>query len=246
LLLAGLTRLEDLSMSAPVPLLFMPGLLCDPALWRHQVETLGDLAEMTVTDMTQDDTIDGMAHRALAAAPERFALCGLSMGGYAAQAVMRLAPERVMRLALLDTAPGADTPERTAGRRELMARAEGGDLEGVIDHHMASFIAADRQGDEGLKSVIRQSARNVGAEAYLRQQNAIIDRPDNRGNLGDISCPTLVLCGRDDVLTPLSLHEEMASAIPGAKLVVVENCGHLSPLERPEAVSAVLRYWLQG
>ena len=159
---------------------------------------------------------------------------------------MRIAPERVTRLALLDTAPGPDTPERSAGRRELMAQAAGGDLDGVIDHHMVNFIAEDRQDDTELKAVIRASAHNVGAEAYQRQQTAIINRPDNRPDLGAIDCPTLVLCGRQDSLTPLAAHEEMASVIPDAKLVVVENCGHLSPLEQPEAVSAVLRYWLQG
>tara|TARA_R110000868_G_scaffold117765_1_gene312849 strand:+ start:114 stop:815 length:702 start_codon:yes stop_codon:yes gene_type:complete len=231
-------------MPARPPLLFMPGLLCDAALWGHQLTTLRDVAEMTVADMTRDDSIDAMARRALDAAPDRFALCGLSMGGYAAQAILRLAPERVTRLALLDTASGPDTPERTAGRRDLMARAAAGDLEGVIDHHMIGFIAANRQDDADLTTVVRASARNVGAAAYQRQQTAIINRPDNRPNLGWIACPTLVLCGRLDVMTPPQVHEEMASAIPGAKLVVVENCGHLSPLERPEAVSAVLRYWL--
>ena len=231
-------------MSDRTPLLFMPGLLCDTALWGHQLATLTDVAEMTVADMTQDDSIDAMARRALGAAPDRFALCGLSMGGYAAQAVMRLAPERVIRLALLDTAPGPDTPERTAGRRELMAQAAAGDLASVIDHHMTAFIADDHQNDAELTATIRACLRTAAAVLYRRQQTAIINRPDNRPNLAAIACPTLVLCGRLDVMTPPAVHEEMASAIPGAKLVVVENCGHLSPLERPEAVSAVLRYWL--
>ncbi|HBT41148.1 MAG TPA: alpha/beta hydrolase, partial [Rhodospirillaceae bacterium] len=163
-------------MSDRTPLLFMPGLLCDTALWGHQLATLTDVAEMTVADMTQDDSIDAMARRALGAAPDRFALCGLSMGGYAAQAVMRLAPERVIRLALLDTAPGPDTPERTVGRRDLMARAAAGDLDGVIDHHMTGFIAENRQDDGELTAIVRDSARNVGPEAYRRQQTAIINR----------------------------------------------------------------------
>lgn len=231
-------------MTAKIPLLLMPGLLCDAALWRHQTETLADIADMTVTDMTQDDSLEGMARRALAAAPDRFALAGLSMGGYAAQAVMRLAPERVTRLALLDTAARADDEARKVLRRALVARAAAGDLDGVIDHHLPAFIAADRLGDKALTDVVRASARAVGAAAYGRQQQAIIDRPDNRPNLGAIRCPTLVLCGRQDALTPVEVHEEMASLIPGAKLAVVENCGHLSPLERPEAVSAALRDWL--
>lgn len=231
-------------MAPKTPLLLMPGLLCDAALWRHQTQTLADIADMTVTDMTRDDSLEGMARRALAAAPDRFALAGLSMGGYAAQAVMRLAPERVTRLALLDTTARADDAARKALRRTLAARAAMGDLDGVIDHHLPAFIAADRQGDAALTDVVRASAHAVGAAAYGRQQQAIMDRPDNRPNLGAIRCPTLVLCGRQDALTPVEAHEEMASLIPGAKLVVVENCGHLAPLERPEAVSAALRDWL--
>ena len=120
------------------------------------------------------------------------------------------------------------------------------DLAGVIDHHMTAFIADDHQNDAELTATIRASAMNVGAAAYQRQQEAIIARADSRPGLGAISCPTLVLCGRQDVLTPVAVHEEMASAIPDAKLVIVENSGHLAPLEQPEAVTAVLRYWLQG
>jgi len=231
-------------MKRKIPLLLMPGLLCDAALWRHQTESLEDVAAMTVADMTRDDSLDGMARRALATAPDRFALAGLSMGGYAAMALMRLAPERVSHLALLDTSARPDAIERKTVRRDLMTQARAGDLEGVIEHHLPSFVAADRLGDRALTSTVRASAHAVGAAAYQRQQQAIMDRPDSRPSLQAIACPTLVLCGRQDALTPVEVHEEMASLIPGAKLIVVENCGHLAPLERPEAVSAVLRYWL--
>ncbi len=234
-------------MAQKTPLLMLPGLLCDAALWRHQLDSLGDVAEMTVADMTQDDSLEGMARCALENAPERFALAGLSMGGYTAQAIMRLAPERVIRLALLDTSARADPPERSIVRREMVARAEDGAFEAVIDEHVAMYLPPARvAGDPALCEVVRQSARNVGVASYARQQTALIGRPDNRPNLPDISCPTLVLCGRLDQTTPVEHHQEMAAAIPAAKLVVVENCAHLTPLEMPEAVSAVLRYWLAG
>lgn len=228
-----------------VPLLLMPGLLCDAALWRHQLDTLADIAEITVADMTQDDTIEGMAERALAIMPDRFALAGLSMGGYTAQAVMRSAPERVMKLALLDTSARSDVPERSDQRRAWVADAKAGAFEEVVERHLPLYLPEHRRtNDPDLVNRVRQSAYGVGVDAYARQQNALIHRPDNRLNLPNIDCPTLVLCGRLDQTTTVEMHEEMAAAMPNSKFVIVENCGHLAPMDMPEAVSAVLRYWL--
>jgi len=228
-----------------VPLLLLPGLLCDAELWRHQLETLDDIADITVGDMTQDDDLEAMARRAVDTMPEHFAVAGLSMGGYTAQAVMRLMPERVTRLALLDTSARSDPPDRSEQRLKWVNEARGGAFQDVIDRHVHLYLPPHRiEHDTALVNKVRASAQNVGVEAYARQQNALIHRPDNRPNLGDIKCPTLVLCGRLDQTTTPEMHVEMASAIPDAKLVVVENCAHLSPLEMPEAVSAVLRYWL--
>ncbi len=230
----------------PIPLILLPGLLCDEALWVHQTETLADIADITVADMTQDDTIEGMAERVLAGAPETFALAGLSMGGYAALEIMRRTPDRVERLALLDTSANADTPDRKKQRQGFIAQLSLGPFRGVTGKLMPFLIHQDRLNDDALVAVIQSSAQNVGPDAFTRQQRAIMSRPDGHKDLNKIACPTLVLCGRQDALTPLAQHEEMAAAIPSAALVVIEDCGHLSPLERPRAVSAVMRYWLTG
>lgn len=231
-------------MTAKTPLILLPGMLCDEALWAHQSDTLLDIADITVADMTRDDSLAGMAKRVLASAPESFALAGLSMGGYAAQEIMRRAPERVERLALLDTSARPDSPEKTEQRKGFIEQAERGDFRGVMSRFVPMMVHEDRHTDDGVMTVVQSSAENVGPEAYIRQQKAIMTRPDGRQDLKKITCPALVLCGRQDGLTPLAMHEEMAAAIPGASLVVIEDCGHLSPLERPRAVSAVMRYWL--
>ena len=230
--------------TSPTSLILLPGLLCDEALWAHQTETLADIADITVADMTQDDTIQGMAERVLTGAPETFALAGLSMGGYAAQEIMRQAPERVERLALLDTSAKADTPDRKKQRQGFIAQLGLGGFQGVTGKLLPYLIHKDRLDDDALVAVIKASAQNVGPEAFTRQQHAILSRPDGRKDLKKIACPTLVLCGREDALTPLAQHEEMAAAIPNAWLVVIEDCGHLAPLERPDAVNAAMCAWL--
>jgi pimeloyl-ACP methyl ester carboxylesterase len=235
-------------MSERPTLILLPGLLCDAQLWAPQVAGLADIADCRVADMTRDDSIAGMAARVLKDAPERFSLAGLSMGGYAAFEVMRQAPGRVERLALLDTSAKPDTPERTEGRRQLVARATAGEAEfaAVVEGHLKTFVHPDRLSDDALMATIRASAMNVGAEAYARQQGAIIGRADQVPHLGAIPCPTLVLVGREDALTPVAEHELIAGGIPGAELRIIEDCGHLTTLERPDAVNAALRVWLEG
>lgn len=226
-------------------LVLLPGLLCDGRLWRHQVECLGDVTRVVVADLTVGGSVSGMARAVLGAVPAgRFALAGLSMGGYVALEVMRVAPGRVSRLALLDTSARADTPEQTAARRALVSVAQDGQFDEVPRGLFPGIVHPDRIGDEGLASTVFDMAEAVGAAAFVRQEEAIIDRPDSRGDLGSIGCPTLVLCGREDALTPVHLHEEMAAHIPDSRLHVVEACGHLSALERPKEVTAALREWL--
>ncbi|HXM84859.1 MAG TPA: alpha/beta fold hydrolase [Stellaceae bacterium] len=225
-------------------LVLLPGLLCDRELWRRQIESLGDVASPWVADLTLDDSMAAMARRVLAAAPPDFALAGLSMGGYCALEIMRQAPARVTRLALLDTGARADSPEQTARRRGLIELAEKGDFKGVTPRLLPLFLHPDRLKDAELTGRVTAMAHRVGKEAFLRQQKAIMGRIDSRPYLARIACPTLLLCGRQDQLTPPALHEEMAALIPGALLEVIEDCGHLSTMERPDAVDAALRIWL--
>lgn len=225
-------------------LVLLPGLLCDDRLWKPQVEALSDIADILIADMTRDETMSGMAVRELADAPESFALAGLSMGGYAAFEIMRSAPERVSRLALLDTGARADTPEQTTRRKDLIGLAERGEFKAVSPRLLPLFVHEDRLSDAPLIEDIAEMANGVGKDAFLRQQKAIMARPDSRPGLAAIGCPTLVLCGRQDVLTPPELSEEIAGMIPGADLVLIDDCGHLATMERPDAVNAALRAWM--
>ncbi len=225
-------------------LFLLPGLLCDAALWRPQVEALADVADIAAADFTSQDNVADMARSVLDAAPERFALAGLSMGGYVAHEIMRQAPERVDRLALLDPSAREDTDEQRARRRGLIELAQKGQFKGITPRLLPLFLHADRLDDTPLVETVTGMAQRVGKDAFLRQQKAILGRPDSRAQLSGYRCSTLVLCGRQDALTPLEVSEEMAEAIPGADLVVIEECGHLATLEKPEPVNAALRAWL--
>lgn len=227
------------------PLVLIPGLLCDALLWAPQVAGLADVADAWVAAPTQHDDIDAMARAALAACPfERFALAGLSMGGYVAMAMWRQAPQRVQRLALLDTNALADTPEASANRRALVARSRAEGLGAVADALLPRLVWPQAPRHAMLHALVRTMAHDVGLEAFARQQAAIIGRPDARAALRGVACPTLVACGAQDVLTPPALHEEIAGLVPGAQLEIFPDCGHLSTLEQPERVNQALRGWL--
>ena len=225
-------------------LILLPGLLCDHALFAPQVAALADIAEPVVADLSRDDSLRVMAARVLAEAPPRFALAGLSMGGYLAQEIMRQAPERVLRLALLDTSARADTPERVRQRRDVITLAQRGDFKAITPRMLPVYLHPDHLSDERLTGIVLAMAERIGRDAYLRQVAAIMTRPDGRADLPRIAVPTLVLCGREDEATPLGLHEEITALIPRARLAVIERCGHLSTIEQPDAVNAELRRWL--
>ncbi|MDB5370903.1 MAG: Hydrolase, alpha/beta domain protein [Roseomonas sp.] len=230
-------------MTTPHPLLLLPGLLCDETLWRDQIAALADAARCQVADLTLDAGLDGMALRALANAPPRFALAGLSMGGYVALEIMRRAPERVTHLALFDTSARPDTEEQARRRRGLMALTRSGQFKGVTPRLLPSLLHPAHL-DGPLGRAVRDMAERVGREAFLRQQQAILQRPDSRPLLPGIAVPTLVAVGEQDILTPPELAEEMAAAIPGARLARIPQAGHLPSMEQPEAVNALLRAWL--
>jgi len=239
-----MTTTAESAETGRVPLLLLPGLLCDRALWECQTRHLADIAESHVADLTGHDGVAALAESALAAAPPRFALAGLSMGGYVAMEILRRAPERVLKLALIDTTARPDSPEQLSRRRGLIELARSGRFRGVTPRLLPLLIHPDRQSDPDLTTTIMSMAQRVGQEAFVRQQTAIMGRPDSRPGLAAIACPTLVLGGREDALTGPPLLAEIAAAIPGARHVIIEDCGHLPPLERPHAVSALLREWL--
>lgn len=227
-------------MTETVPSVFVPGLLATPRMYSEQMAALWSFGPVMVADHTRDDTVAAIARRILAAAPSRFVLIGLSMGGYISLEILRQAPERIAKLALLDTSARADTPEQSAFRRDLIARARSAGMRGITDSMIPNLVAPQRVGDENLRQVVHMMAEEVGAEAFERQENAIMSRPDSRPSLAAIRCPTLVLVGEQDALTPPDRAREIAAGIAGSKLVTVPACGHLSTLECPTDVSRAL------
>jgi len=227
-------------MTASLTTILIPGLLCSPRLYAEQIPELWKLGPVSIADTTRDVDMNGMAHRVLDAAPTRFALVGLSMGGYVALEILRQAPERISHLALLDTSARADGPEQAEGRKALVALAKDRGLSAVMDLLSPRLVDQRHHGDENLRRLLHVMANEVGVEAFERQQTAIMNRCDSRPSLSAIRCPTLVAVGDGDVLTPPELSEEMAGAIVGAKLVVIAGAGHASTLEQPAAVNRAL------
>ena len=233
------------SAAASLPVVLIPGLNCSARLYGEQIPALWQFGSVAVADHRRDDSMAAMARRILADAPPRFALAGLSMGGYLAFEIVRQAANRVARLALLDTGAGAEVPERTAQRKPLIALAQQGRFAAITEDQYPLLVHRSRHGDTALKAAVRAMNEETGPEAYCRQQHAIIGRADSRPGLAAIACPTLVLVGDEDQLTPPALAHEMAAGIPGARLVVVPECGHLSTLERPQAVTQALLEWMR-
>jgi pimeloyl-ACP methyl ester carboxylesterase len=229
-----------------LPVVMIPGLLLSARLYAEQIPALWSTGPVMVANHARDDTMAGIAARILASAPPRFALVGLSMGGYISFELLRQAPQRIVRLALLDTAARPDTPEASAARRTQVELASSGRFEEVIDALYPKLVHASRIADGTLRELNRLMGREVGVAGYCKQQAAIIARPDSRPLLASIRCPTLVLVGEADQLTPPDRAHEMASGIAGARLVTVPRCGHLSTLEEPAAVNQALLGLLQG
>ena len=229
---------------SPTTLLLLPGLGCDAGLWAAQIRDLADVVECQVGDTLSDDSLPAMARRVLDAAPARFALAGLSMGGYLAFEILRQEPERVERLALLDTSARPDTPEAIAQRHAAIAAVAQHPYRALAEASLPRLIAPDASA-EVREAVIEMSLR-VGPEVYAAQQRAIMDRPDSRPLLAGIAVPTLVLVGEKDVLTPPEIAKEIAAGISGAKMHEIAGSGHLSTMEYPDAVNAALHRWLKA
>jgi pimeloyl-ACP methyl ester carboxylesterase len=231
-------------MVTSLPIIFVPGLNCSPRLYAEQIPALWQSGPVIIADHRGDETMSGIARRILADAPPHFALAGLSMGGYVALAIMREAPDRVDRLALLDTGARADTPEQSERRKLQIEMALSGRFAEIADLQWPFLVHKDRQNDEALRRIVRLMAEETGPEAFVRQQRAIMTRPDSRSTLAAIRCPTLVLVGEGDQLTPPDLAKEIHGLVAGSRLVVVPDCGHLSAIERPAAVTQALVEWM--
>ena len=231
------------------PLLLVPGLLCSPRLYGPQIAALSDVAQVVVPDWRKAplsifDNWDKTARWVLSQMPERdFALAGLSLGGMIAVEIMQIAAERVTRLALLDTGMRSQNATEQAVRRARIRLANEGHFELVLGLQMSRFLPAYRLTDKALVDEVMAMCTETGVEIYKRQEELAAVRADRRPDLPKIKCPTIVVCGRDDAATPLAFSEEIA-AIKGSELIVIEQCGHLVTMEKPEETNAILRKWL--
>jgi pimeloyl-ACP methyl ester carboxylesterase len=226
-------------------LLLLPGLLEDADAFTHQIEAMRDEVNFVVADLTRAESISDLAKQALKQAPAgSVSLAGHSMGGYVALEVMRQAPERVQRLALLNTHARPDSLESTQNRRRLMALAEK-DFPAVIEALLPKLMTEEHLTDPDMTGTISEMALAVGKDAFVRQERAIIGRIDSRPHLPRIKCRTLVIASRKDALMPVSLLEELSRSISRSTLAIVEDSGHMASIERPGEVTQLLRAWME-
>jgi pimeloyl-ACP methyl ester carboxylesterase len=223
------------------PTVFITGQLLTNAVWEPMLATWG---EFTLADHRSDDTIGGMAERLLASAPARFDLVAHAMGGFVAFEVMRRAPERVNRLALLSTLASADGPAQTARRQGYIDLVESGRFDQVIEERVPILFPPAHREDERLLGIARTMASETGAETFMRQQRAIMARIDSRPSLTAIAAPTLLIWGDADGITTRVQQDEMLGAIPNSRLAVVPGAGHLTTVEQPERVGQLLKDFL--
>ena len=225
-------------------LLCIPGLGCDHDSWADAIDLLGEIAECHVADISRADSIGAMAETVLTHAPPRFALAGHSLGGYVSFEILRRAPGRVKKLALIGTSAQPDTPAVSKRRRRMIETAEAGDFEALVEGLVPSVIARHRVDNPKMVERLKAMMLRLGPATFCRQQHAIIDRPDSRPDLSRIAIPTVVVVGDEDALMSEEAQSEMADGISGARRVTLERCGHTTPLEEPERVATVLRDWL--
>ena len=233
-------------MDNTMPILLVPGLAGSPRIYGLVAPAMWRFGPVTAANHIRDGNMGAIARRILAEAPPRFALAGHSMGGYIAFEMMRQAPDRIIKLALINTQARPDTPETTGRRRDQIARTQAGEYDAVLDDLFPGFVHPSRREDVSLHRLVHDMGDDIGADAFVRQQIAIIGRSDSRPTLALIRCPTLVLTGDEDNTIPNSLSKEMADGIPGAKLVILPQCGHLPQVEQPQATADALVEWLRN
>ena len=219
--------------------------LTDERLYAAQVAALEADYECSVYAFRDHDSLGAMAEELLAKMPARFTLIGLSLGGYLAFEIIRRQLQRLERLVLMDTTAGADHPARRAGRVADMAKVREGGIEALIPELPARWMHPAHAQRADLTSLMSAMARSIGARGQLNQQTAMLARPDSHADLERVRVPTLLVCGREDPVTPVRDHEAMAARVQGAPLEIIENCGHLSTIEQPEIVNRILRNWLR-
>jgi pimeloyl-ACP methyl ester carboxylesterase len=229
-----------------LPILLIPGLNCTSEVWAAQTPALWSRGPVTIANHTIGANVREIAANILAVAPPNFALGGISMGGYIAFEVWRQAPQRVRGLALVDTSARPDTPDSTERRRAAMALAGQGKFAQVIATTFPLAVHPDNADNTVLKALHTRMGLAIGVETYLRQQEAIIGRPDSRPDFSAINVPTLVVVGDKDAITPPEVASEMADGIGGARLITIPNAGHMALAEQPEAVNAALLGWLDS
>ena len=232
-------------MDNTMPILLVPGLGGSPRIYAPVVPALWRFGPVTVANHIRDDNMALIARRILAEAPPRFTLVGHSMGGYIAFEIMRQAPQRVAKLALLNTQARPDAPEAIERRRGMITRIRAGGFHGGIEAMIPGFLHPSRRDDAELRKLVYEMADDVGPDAFVRQLTAVMGRADSRPTLATIRCPTLVLTGDEDNTISNTLSIEMADGIPGAKLTIIPQCGHLSQIEQPQAVAEALAEWLR-
>jgi pimeloyl-ACP methyl ester carboxylesterase len=231
-------------------LVLLPGLLCDRAVWHHQLEALSDVADCTPIEWGDEDSLVEMARTALRQAPDRFCLAGHSMGGRVALEIFRLAPRRVARIALFDTGylprpKNAAGEEEERGRLALLAVARSEGMHAMAAQWLPPMIHPARRTDRALVDTIIEMMTHKTPDIFAAQIRALLGRLDATEVLKQIGCPALLLTGREDDWSPPARHAEMAAMIPGSTLVVIPECGHMSTMERPSEVTAAMRVWLE-
>lgn len=226
------------------PVVMASGQLLTSEAWGPQVAALSVDYDLRLSDHTRDETIAGLAQRLLAEAPARFHLVAHAMGGFTAFEVMRAAPERVRSLALIATLAPNDGPAQTERRRGYIRLVEDGRFAEVVEERIPILVHPARRQDAALLATVRRMALDTGAATFLRQQRAIMSRPDSRPSLEAITAPTLLIRGEQDGITTSAHQEEILAGIAGARLESIADCGHLPTLEAPITTNRILADWL--
>lgn len=227
------------------PVVLVTGQLLTNAIWTPQVDAFGSRFDLHFANHYSDDSIADMAARLLAEAPPAFDLVAHAMGGFIAFEVLRKAPERVASLALLSTFASADTPAQTERRQGYIRLVEAGRFPDIVEERIPMLVHPAQRENEALLGIVRNMALDTGQERFLAQQRAIMGRIDSRPALGAITCPTMILWGRQDGITTHEHQQEMVATIANARLEIVENCGHLMTIEQPATLSHILGDWLE-